>query len=390
MRLMTAAILLTLCLSMVWAGKVNAEKRAFVIGIDRYDNLDQKFQLRRAVNDARAVAKEFSELGFQVMMETDVARHQFNGLWQSFLDSINTGDTVTVYFSGHGMEIDGQTYLLPRSIPHARWGRESQLRRESVSLPELLYDVREKGPSVSVFIIDACREHPLDKGGTRAVISKGGLTPKLPPQGTFIMYSAGDGQLALDRLPSGDPDKVNSVYTRVLLSILRQKGLPLPEAAREIRNRVWKIAQSVGHPQSPAYYDNLLGTFCFAGCDGAPSAAPTAIDVPANSKETEVAANVRAVAPPDAHTCDVISPPATGARKIREGALFCGASKTDTTLVRRVLPYRVIFSINGKDMSCNSGELCSFPWSVDAAPYFRIQRISQGPTSEWQLVLVDP
>lgn len=388
MRVVKAAILLTLGLSILSIGAANAGKRAFVVGINRYDHLDSQQQLERAANDARAVAQTLNEIGYDVTMETDVARHQFNGLWQTFIDSIKAGDTILFYFSGHGIEIDGQNYLLPRSIPRVKPGREAQLRRESISLPELLYDVRGKSPQVSVFIIDACREHPLAREGYKGVVAKGGLAPTQPPQGSFIMYSAGEGQLALDRLASGDPDKVNSVYTRVLLPILRQKGLPLPEAAREIRNRVWKIAQSIGHPQSPAYYDNLLGTFCFAGCDGAQSPRATIPDALANSKE--VAANVRPVTPSGARPCDVLAPEASGVREIREGALFCGASKTDVTLVRRILPYRVIFSINGKDMSCNPGELCSFPWSADAAPYFRVQKISKGAQGEWELILVNP
>ena len=46
------------------------------------------------------------------------------------------------------------------------------------------------------------------------------------------MQSAGAGETALDRLPKDDPDKVNSIYTRRLLPLLKTPGLQLHELAR--------------------------------------------------------------------------------------------------------------------------------------------------------------
>ena len=62
------------------------------------------------------------------------------------------------------------------------------------------------------------------------------------PNGTFIMYSAGAGETALDRLPKDDPDKVNSIYTRKLLPLLKTPGLPLHELARQLRREVHDLA----------------------------------------------------------------------------------------------------------------------------------------------------
>jgi formylglycine-generating enzyme required for sulfatase activity len=87
------------------------------------------------------------------------------------------------------------------------------------------------------------------------------------PTGTFIMYSAGAGQTALDRLPGDDPDKVNSLYTRKLLPLVKTPGLPLPELARQLRLQVHDLAAAVSHVQQPAYYDGLIGKFCLAGCE---------------------------------------------------------------------------------------------------------------------------
>jgi hypothetical protein len=62
------------------------------------------------------------------------------------------------------------------------------------------------------------------------------------PGGTFIMYSAGAGESALDRLPGTDPDNVNSVYTRRLIPLVKKPGLPLHELARQLRQEVHDLA----------------------------------------------------------------------------------------------------------------------------------------------------
>lgn len=364
-----------------------AAKYAFVVGVDKYDNLGSNAQLQRAVNDAQSVATVLSGLDYEVTHKPNLRRSEFYAFWQTFLNSLSAGDEVVFYYSGHGIEIDGQNYLLPRGIPNVKYGREAQVKRESISLQDLLLDLREKKPRVTLIILDACRNHPLVPPELRSVGPRGGLASVQAPEGSFIMYSAGAGETALDRLPENDPDKINSVYTRKLLELLPTPGLSLQEMATKVREEVYSLARTVPHIQRPAYYDGVIGRYCIAGCKGGQKsrqqfAAPRPVSKPPSKR------------PSGAHTgakiCEVLTPETSGTKHIREGALYCGASKSDVSLVRRVLPYRVIFSINGKDVSCNPGELCSFPWSIDAAPYFRVQRVSANSPIEWQLVLVKP
>jgi hypothetical protein len=105
-------------------------------------------------------------------------------------------------------------------------------------------------------VIDACRENPFATKGVRNVGSRGGLALIPAPKGTLIMYSAAEGQLALDRL-SPDDQEPTSVYTRTLLKHLAQPDVDLVAAARAIRAEVERVAASVGHEQRPAYYDEL-------------------------------------------------------------------------------------------------------------------------------------
>src|SRR5262245_23552 len=87
-------------------------------GIDKHDKLGPQQQLQRAVNDARAVASTFVSLGFEVVRAENVERGTFNSEWQKFLDKLSPDDTAAIYFSGHGVEIEGLNFLLPRDIPN--------------------------------------------------------------------------------------------------------------------------------------------------------------------------------------------------------------------------------------------------------------------------------
>ena len=244
-------------------------KVAFVVGIDKYDNLGQQQQLQRAVNDARSVGGALASLGFEVVRAENVGRGAFNAEWQKFLDKVQPGDTAAIYYSGHGVEIEGLNFLLPRDLPNISYGRQEQLKRESLSVSELLLDLRRRKPQVTLVILDACRDHPLTPPENKSLAWGGGLARMDAPTGTFIMYSAGVGETALDRLPGDDPDKVNSVYTRRLLPLVKTPGLPLHELARQLRLEVHDLAAAVPHVQQPAYYDGLIGKFCLAGCGGA-------------------------------------------------------------------------------------------------------------------------
>jgi len=250
-----------------------AERRiAFVAGTDNYDNLDKTRQLQRAVNDARAVGASFKDLGFEVLAAENLTRGQFNALWQKFLDSLKAGDTAAIYYAGHGVEIEGLNFLLPRDIPDIKFGRQEQIKRESVSVAELLLDLRSRNPEIALIILDACRDNPLIPDELRSAGGmRGGLAPLKgePPKGTFIMYSAGAGESALDRLPGNDPDRENSIFARKLLPLLGTRGLALHDLARQLRADVLQLASTVPHIQRPAYYDGVIGRYCLAGCEGA-------------------------------------------------------------------------------------------------------------------------
>ncbi len=78
------------------------------------------------------------------------------------------------------------------------------------------------------------------------------------------MYSAGVREFALDRLGANDGN-ANSIYTRLLLPMLRTPDLPLTALARKLRQDVSHLAASIDHVQRPAYYDGITSDVCLLG-----------------------------------------------------------------------------------------------------------------------------
>lgn len=252
-------IALTLIL-LCFAAAASADKRfALIIGNDNYDVV---IDLQKARADAESVAETLSGQGVNVSLVLDGNRREMNQAISRFTGQLQPGDTAMVFFAGHGVEIDGENFLLPTDIVAPQSGARDFIKSESIALSQMLDRVRATGARTTLAIIDACRENPFAATNGRSIGNARGLGRLTAPEGTFVIFSAGAGQLALDRLDDNDGER-NSVFTRLLLPRLKEPGLELRSMMAGLRNDVRDLARTVGHDQFPAYYDELLGQFYF-------------------------------------------------------------------------------------------------------------------------------
>lgn len=248
------------CLFCLLPNVVFAEKRAsLIIGNDNYSEVPV---LAKAVADAEAMAEKLDQVGFETILAIDVNRREMNRAIARFTNMLEPGDTALVFYAGHGVEISGENYLLPTDIIAPADGETDLVVSESIALSELLDRVRATGARTTIAIIDACRNNPFKTVTGRNIGQSRGLARIAAPEGTFVMYSAGAGQLALDGLNETDTNK-NSVFTRLLLPKLDRPGLELRSLISELRVEVRDLAKTQNHAQFPAYYDELLGDFYF-------------------------------------------------------------------------------------------------------------------------------
>jgi len=313
-----------LVMGLVVAAPALADQRvALVIGNDAYSSVPV---LQKAAADARTMAASLSKLGFDIDSGANISRTETNRKLQDFLNRIEPGDVALFYFAGHGVEVAGANYLLPIDIPEATPGNEEFLKSEAISLNAVLDGLRDRKARVNILVIDACRDNPFAIKTGRSVGGTRGLALVVPPQGTFIMYSAGAGEAALDRLSDADPE-ANSVFTRTLAPLLAQGGLSLPELARETRRRVHDLAASAGRSQTPAYYDEVLGDFSFGPGFGLDAAAPSPQPAPVRPVDPGLQPEPKLARLPEPAPAEIARPRAPRENCSRSGnTTFCVSS----------------------------------------------------------------
>lgn len=332
--LLKRTIILVLA-GLCWCSQALAEKKvALVIGNDRYANLPANAQLVKAVNDANTIAASLKSLGFEVILGINLNRQGMIDKLADMTTKLKPGDTAAVFYAGHGIAVQGTNYLLPTDVPGLGDGAEARVRGASISEPDIIAELQAKSVGISLLVIDACRDNPFPRVAGRSLGGTRGLGAATSAQGVFVLYSAGIGQSALDRLSPDDPAK-NSVFTRVFAEQMMKPGVHLGELAFEVRERVAALAktardetgQPVAHLQTPAYYDQNLGGRIFLAGPGPGSASvgPPVISPPQPAAQPR--SQVAAIAPLPAALTRTPRPGAPGESCARNGAeTYCVSS----------------------------------------------------------------
>lgn len=232
------------------------DRVALVIGMAEYEAVTPLTNTR---NDAEALAETLTEIGFDVTRVIDVSLAELRAVMKDFSFRSETADLALIYFAGHGIEVQGENFLLPVD---ARPRSNVDVQNQSVSLKELLAVV-EKARVMRIVILDSCRDNPL--GGsidTNAVVQSaleatdqatrgvGGLAPANPDRGTLVAFAAKDGQVALDGT------RGNSPYARALMDKMSKPGLEISLMFRQVRDAVLAETQNL---QEPYTYGSLTG-----------------------------------------------------------------------------------------------------------------------------------
>ena len=216
---MKAPWLIGLTMVLVLPGvPAHAQSRlAFIVGNDAYRNVDP---LQKAVNDARAVGRSLQQLGFRVTLGENLGWRDHVEKFSAFENSVQPGDTAFLFYSGHGVEIDGANFLIPVDAPKVAPEQQSLLKDVSISTDSLVQRLKSRGVRSQIIVLDACRENPFRQSNGRSVGGARGLAGARAPGGVFMIYSAGVGEVALDRLSDNDTNP-NSIFTRNFLPLLR-------------------------------------------------------------------------------------------------------------------------------------------------------------------------
>ena len=232
----------------------SSRRRALVIGNNNYRSVQP---LVNAAEDARSMAENLQGVGYQVTLRLDLSEREMKTVLRNFSAQVEGGDEVVFFFAGHGVQLGSSNYLLPIDIIGES---EAQIKDEAIQLQRILDDMSDKKAKLTLAMIDACRDNPFKTSG-RAIGGRG-LAPTTAATGQMVIFSAGAGQQALDRLGPADKNK-NGLFTRIFIKEMQKPGLSVDRVVRNVRNEVVELARGVGHEQVPAIYDQVVGDFYF-------------------------------------------------------------------------------------------------------------------------------
>jgi uncharacterized caspase-like protein len=248
-----------LCVTGSWAQGGAAERRtALVIGNSAY----RKSPLVNPVNDAQAMAATLGSLGFTVTKIENASKSQMADAIRKFGDGIKQGGVGLFYFAGHGVQVNGENFLIPVDDDIQE---KEQVATKGVEARLVLQAMGNARNRLNVVILDACRNNPFAQSASRALVATGtdgrarsdsasGLAPMEALVGTLIAFATAPESVAADG--SGK----NGVYTENLLRNISEPGLRIEDVFKRTR---FGVRQETNGRQVPWENTSLEGDFYF-------------------------------------------------------------------------------------------------------------------------------
>lgn len=228
---------------------------ALVIGNGAYTHANA---LPNPANDARAIAKNLRDIGFDVSDGTDLDRSAMNGLVVNFIRRAATAHVALLFYAGHGMQIDGKNYLLPVD---AKFDGAFDLAKEAIDMDTILAGLDDR-IRANILILDACRDNPLLQkdaqlaAGRSVTIGSGLAAPSglgagaTSGAGTLLVFATSPGKVALDG------DGGHSPFTEALARHLSTPGLKVQQMLTRVRA---DVVAATKNRQVPWSNSSLLG-----------------------------------------------------------------------------------------------------------------------------------
>lgn len=208
--------------------------KALVIGNANYnENLGT---LKNPVNDAIAIKKTLSEIGFDVITIFDGNERDIKESIRNFRNSLEVNDTALFYYAGHGVQIDGINYIIPID---SNVEYEKDVEYEAINMDYIMTSLENSKSRRNILFFDACRNNNLKKDSRSG--KRGLAITQRKLKESIIIYSTSPGEIAYD----GDGE--NSPFAQSLITNIRIPNLTL----NSILMRITKDVQIKNENQIP-------------------------------------------------------------------------------------------------------------------------------------------
>jgi hypothetical protein len=230
-------------------GVAAADKRvALLIGNSSYRGVTP---LENPLRDVGILNAALTRVGFdKVETKVNLDRDSMIKTLRTFEDEANDADIAVIYFSGHGLEMNGENFLVPID---ARLATDRDVEDETVTLSRMLRTV-DGAKRLKLIILDACRNNPFLANMTHVrstkSVSRGLVEVEPRSSDTLIAYAAKAGTVAWDGAAG------NSPFAQALARHLVEPGIDIRLALGKVRD---DVLATTNHLQEPFAYGSLGG-----------------------------------------------------------------------------------------------------------------------------------
>ncbi len=223
---------------------------ALVIGNGHYP--DANAPLAQPINDARALTGVLRHEGFDVDVIEDASHDDMVRAIARLKSKVRADSVVMLFFGGYGIQVGRESYMIP--VDATIW-KETDVRRDGVSVEAVLDAVKEFGACAKVVVLDASRRNPYER---RFRTFSHGLAPIFVPDNALILTSASPGAVA------DDSTGANSVLVTELLSHINTPRADQARAAETIFNQTRvAISRASDGAQVPSVSSSLMEDVSF-------------------------------------------------------------------------------------------------------------------------------
>ncbi len=221
------------------------ERIALCIGNGVY----RKGPLRNAAADAGAVCSALESVGFDVEVLGDANQIRMEQALNLFTKRLEPGGIAFFFFSGYGLQWNGESYRLP--VDFAGWNRPGASLTEEWSAKGIATKMQRAKAGISILALDACRDLP----GEFPSKIRPGLGLVSGGVNTFVALAAQPGAVTEDWSRNGF-----GLYADALALAIRTPGIELGRLFDRVQQ---DVALATGQRQIPFAFDAVPDLYRF-------------------------------------------------------------------------------------------------------------------------------
>lgn len=222
-----------------------ADRIALVIGNNAYQGTAR---LNNPINDAKAMAAAFKRMGFRVFLHKNTTSAELSDALDSFGEAAEQAKVAVVFYAGHGIQVDGENYLIPTNVSP----KKQRDLRKLLRLDDLMAEVAHAS-KLGVILLDACRDNPfasrLGRSLGRSIGGRGLARVEQTTGNVLVSFATAKDHIALDGTGKYSP------YTQALLANIETSN-DIRKVLGQVRDDVQASTQK---SQIPYVYGSLGG-----------------------------------------------------------------------------------------------------------------------------------